>query len=106
MKMKTFFSVLLMVLVAKNSFAIDHSTKENVFAKEKGFFTCNGGSAAPLFKQDCLELTLDRVSFGGDIVYEGTCLDSNGKQFVLSCTNFAFEPNKLTANTKKSYFDK
>lgn len=104
--MKTIFTILITIFASSPSFGADHSAKENVFTKEKGFFTCNGGSAAPLFKQDCLELTLDRVSFGGDIIYEGTCLDSNGKQFVLSCTNFAFEPNKLTASTKKNYFDK
>lgn len=94
------------MLLFSNGFAAERSVKENIFLKDKGFFTCNGGSAAPLFKQDCLELSLDRVSFGGDIMYEGTCLDSNGKQFVLSCTNFAFEPNKVTASTKKNYFEK
>lgn len=86
--------------------AEQRASKEILFSKDRGFFTCSGQTSAPLFKQDCLELNLDRVSFGGQIVYEGSCLDANGKKFRLSCSNYVFEPETLDANAKKSYFDK
>lgn len=102
---RIFFSIILILFAITTAVIAAPSIKEGIFNKEKGFFTCNGGSSAPLFKQDCRELTLDRVSFGGDIVYEGWCLDSNGTKYILSCENFAFEPEKITNNTKKNYFD-
>lgn len=100
-----FFALTILLLSAPAVHAVN-SYKENIFNKEKGFFSCSGSSSAPIFKQDCLELTLERVSFGGDIVYEGTCLDSNGKKFRLSCSNFTFEPEVVESGAKKNYFDK
>lgn len=97
---------LVILIFLPTSWALLASSKENIFLKEKGFFTCSGGSSAPLFKQDCRELSIDRVSFGGSIVYEGWCLDSNGTKYILSCSSFAFEPEKVISNTKQNYFDK
>ncbi len=97
---------LLTSLSPFSAWAVSTSTKETIFNKEKGFLSCSGSAASLLFKQDCLELSLDRISFGGDIVYEGTCLDANGKKFRLSCANFVFEPDAIVNDAKKSYFDK
>jgi hypothetical protein len=105
MKQSTVFLSLFFIFFSSLSFAQKGSVKENLFNKDKGFFTCNGGSSAPLFKQDCKELSLDRVSFGGDIVYEGSCLDSNGAKMILSCISFAFEPDRVVPSGKKNFFE-
>lgn len=97
---------LALLLLPWSATAQQKLWKENIFNKERGFFSCSGMSSAPLFKQECLELSIDRISFGGDIIYEGTCLDSSGKKFRLSCSNFTFEPEVLESGTKKNYFDK
>lgn len=107
MRLRLFLTIFLGFSIpaqAQNSFG--QLKKEPVLARDSGFFTCNGGSSAPLFKQDCNEISVDRVSFGGNILYEGWCLDSNGKKYVFSCAHFTFEPEKITTNTKKGYFDK
>jgi hypothetical protein len=104
----TFFRTLFFVAfftISTTSWAAP-SVKEPVLTKDNGYFTCSGQASAILFKQNCLEVTLDRVSSGANIVYEGTCLDPNGKKFRLSCTNFVFEPEALDANAKKNYFDR
>jgi hypothetical protein len=104
-KSRTLF-LLVLLSISGVANAQQKLWKENIFNKERGFFSCSGMSSAPLFKQECLELSLDRISFGGDIIYEGTCLDSSGKKFRLSCSNFTFEPEVLESGTKKNYFDK
>lgn len=106
MTKNTIFTLLLALTIPSLTYALSPSFKENIFNKEKGFLTCSGSAAAPLFKQDCLELTLDRISFGGNLMYEGTCLDANGKKFRLACSNFIFEPDAIVNDAKKSYFDK
>lgn len=106
MTKKSIFRTFALIILLPTFALAAMSTKENIFNKEKGFFSCTGASSSPLFKQDCLELTLDRISFGGDIVYEGACLDSNGKKFRLSCANYAFEPEAAETGAKKNYFDK
>lgn len=103
---KILFSVIFISILATSAMAAGTSTKETIFNKEKGFLSCSGAASSLLFKQDCLELSIDRISFGGDIVYEGTCLDGNGKKFRLSCANFVFEPDAIVNDAKKSYFDK
>ena len=101
-----FLAGLTFFLALSTANAQQRFSKEIIFNKEKGFLTCSGQTSAPLFKQDCLELSFDRISFGGQIMYEGSCLDANGKKFRLSCSNFVFEPDVIDANAKKSYFDK
>lgn len=97
---------LALLILSTGAEAQQRYSKEIIFNKDKGFFTCSGQTSTLLFKQDCLEISLDRISFGGQIMYEGTCLDANGKKFRLSCSNFVFEPDIIDANTRKSYFDK
>ena len=100
------FMSLAALLISSVASAQQKFSREIMFNKERGFFTCSGSTSTPLFKQDCLEISLDRISFGGQMIYEGSCLDANGKKFRLSCSNFVFEPEALDANAKKSYFDK
>lgn len=103
--MKKTLLILCLLLTSTLSHAQQRLIKDTVFMKDKGFFTCSGQTSTILFKQDCLEINLDRISFGGQIMYEGTCLDANGKKFRLSCSNYVFEPETLDANAKKTYFD-
>ncbi|MCB1197447.1 MAG: hypothetical protein KDK51_03675 [Deltaproteobacteria bacterium] len=70
------------------------SIRETVLDQKRGFLTCTGGSQAPLFKQDCKMLTLDRVTFGGNFTYEAECKDSSGTVFTLACLAFSFEPDR------------
>lgn len=106
MNTKSAFLIIFTLIISSSAIAAGTSSKETIFNKEKGFLSCSGSAASLLFKQDCLELSLDRISFGADIVYEGTCLDANGKKFRLSCANFVFEPDAIVNDAKKSYFDK
>lgn len=69
---------------------------------ETGFVTCAGGTSLPLFSKTCQTLTLYRVAPGGAIKYEGTCLDSNGTTFYLTCDAFNFEYNRKIPLNKQS----
>ena len=104
--MKKITLFLCLFFISSPIFAQQRLNKDTVLSKDKGFFTCSGQTSSILFKQDCLEVNLDRISFGGQIMYEGTCLDANGKKFRLSCSNYVFEPDSLDANEKKTYFNK
>lgn len=69
------------------------SAKETVLSQKKGFFTCSGGTQVPLFKQDCVALNIQRVSFGGSMTYEAQCKDSSGTEYFTACLAFSFEPD-------------
>lgn len=70
------------------------SVHEPILEKVRGFFTCSGGTNAPLFKQDCKLLSVERVSFGGDLKYEAKCKDSSGTTFHVACIAYSFEPDQ------------
>ena len=103
MKQLLFLLVLTPFFLVPDVWAVT-SSKESIATKDKGFITCVGGASLPLFKQACEELTLDRVSFGANVSYEGTCVDIGTKKFIFSCSNFVFEPDKL-APSRKPYFE-
>lgn len=92
--MKHFWIFLTLLIISMSAFAQKKtSTKEIVLDKKRGFLTCSGGTSAPLFKQDCKLLTIHRVSFGGDIIYEAQCKDSSGTDFFVTCIAFSYEPD-------------
>ena len=97
MKTKNFGCTFMILLLSTAAWAAP-STKENMYTKSRGFFTCTGGMNAPLLKQDCRELTMYRVSFGGTAVYESTCLDTNGTTYQMSCSSYVFEPEHVATS--------
>ncbi len=93
MKISIFIAVwLAWIFPAEGGYPTDPVKKQKLVHQEKGFITCaGGGTGAPLFQQECKELTLSRVTTGGAIRYEGSCLDNNEKNFLLACDSFVFE---------------
>ena len=88
--MKT-FGVVISILLSTSAWAQSRPSIEKLVTDQKGFFTCAGGTSAPLFAQDCAKLNLSRVSSPGSIKYEGICVDSNNKTFFVACEAFSFE---------------
>ncbi|MCB0272834.1 MAG: hypothetical protein KDD46_07455 [Bdellovibrionales bacterium] len=93
MKSFNLASCILLLLALIQPALAATSTKEVMIDKQKGFLTCSGGTQAPLFKQDCKLLTVERVSFGGTISYEARCKDSSGTEFIVACIAFSYEPD-------------
>lgn len=103
--MYNFFMRILFVLALLLSpfqLLAENSTEKNLFTNESGFIVCNGGGTNnPLFSKDCSKITIQRVSAGGGIKYEGNCIDSNGITFFLACDAINFEyTSKQNENAK------
>jgi hypothetical protein len=98
--MKTYIFFLAILTLSTSSMAQQKPTAEKIFPDQRGFITCTGGgSSAPLFNRECVKLNLSRVS-GAGVKYEGTCVDSNGTTFFITCDAFTFEYNQIITPSK------